>query len=124
MTEMILGWRIDRDDRAKLLQRFSPRYAETVADHVTYGRESKAPRPMPSARRAVVIGRADDDRGVEALVVTIDGTSDRWDGSTYHITWSLGEGREAIESNDVIAECGWEKVENRPSAGLTVDEWP
>ncbi len=40
--------------------------------------------------------------GVEAMVVAIDGTTDRPDGSTYHITWSLGDGRRARESNDVL----------------------
>jgi len=40
-------------------------------------------------------------------VVRIGGTTDRPDGSTYHITWSLGPGRKAKESNDVIAAHGW-----------------
>ena len=62
---------------------------------------------LPVACR--IIGRADDDEGVEAMVVEIDGTSDRPDGSTFHITWSLdrAKGRGAIESNDVIRERGW-----------------
>jgi hypothetical protein len=39
------------------------------------------------------------------------GTTDRPDGSTYHITWSLSPGRRAKESNDVIAKLGWEPLE-------------
>lgn len=73
---------------------------------------------MPEAERAVVIGRADDGEGVEALVVAIAGSCDRWDGSAYHITWSLAEGREAKESNDVIARYGWQPVEGVPHIGL------
>ena len=42
-----------------------------------------------------MIGRADDGESLECLVVEIDGTTDRPDGSTYHITWSLGPGRRA-----------------------------
>jgi hypothetical protein len=42
------------------------------------------------------------------MVVEIGGTSRRPGGGTYHITWSLGPGREARESNDVIAAHGWE----------------
>lgn len=118
----ILGWRIDRADRAALLERFAPRYAETVADHVTHGRKGDAP-PMPDARHAIVIGRADDGEGVEALVVEIAGSSDRWDGGTYHVTWSLAKGREAVESNAVIARCGWEAVAERREVRLTVEEW-
>ena len=119
----ILGWSIDRADRQSLLQRIPPRYAETVADHVTHGRADEAP-PMPQVEHATVIGRADDGAGVEALVVELAGTSDRWDGSTYHVTWSLGPGREAKESNAVIAAHGWEPVEGRPELRLTAATWP
>lgn len=123
MADPILGWAIDRSHRTELLERFAPRYDETVADHVTFGRRSEAPA-MPDADRAIVIGRADDGAGVEALVVEVNGTHDRWDGSTYHITWSLAPGREAVESNAVIAECGWQVVEDRPTVGLEPAEWP
>jgi hypothetical protein len=72
----------------------------------------------------VVIGRADDGRGVEALVVAINGTTMRWDGGTYHVTWSLAPGREAKESNDVIFRTGWQPVEGRPELSLTPGQWP
>src|SRR3546814_9902597 len=50
----------------------------------------------------------DDGEGLQALIVSIDGSTDRPDGSTYHITWSLdrSRGRKAVQSNDVIAERG------------------
>ena len=123
MSDAILGWKLDPRDRERLLARFPPAYPETVADHVTWGRKSKAPS-MPQIGKAVIIGRADDGRGVEALVVEIDGSSRRWDGGTFHITWSLGPGREAKESNDVIASHGWETVEGGPAAALAAAEWP
>jgi hypothetical protein len=41
------------------------------------------------------------------MVVRIGGTTDRPDGSTYHITWSLEDGRRAKESNDVLAARQW-----------------
>ena len=64
-------------------------------------------KPAPVSCR--IGGRADDGDGVEAMVVEIDGTTDRPDGSTYHITWSLdrAKGRRAGESNDVIRDLGW-----------------
>lgn len=123
MGDPILGWKLDREDREALLARFPPSYAETVADHVTWGRKANAPA-MPQANRAVVIGRADDGEGVEALVVEIGGTSRRWDGGTLHVTWSLGPGREAKESNDVIAAQAWQPVASRPQVSLTPAEWP
>lgn len=123
MSDPILGWKLDREERKALLAQFPPRYRETVADHVTFGRKGEAPS-MPGAHEAVVVGRADDGTGVEALVVEIAGDTARWDGSTYHITWSIEPDRKAMESNKVIAECGWEPVEEAPRASLTAAEWP
>lgn len=122
MSDPILGWKLDLAGRTELLARFPPVYAETVADHVTFGRKSKAPA-MPVAGRATVVGRADDGRGVEALVVEVNGTTGRWDGGTYHVTWSLGPGRKAKESNEVIVAQGWQPVDGRPGAGLIPAEW-
>lgn len=122
-SKTVRGWRLDPGDRKALLARFPPRYDKTVADHVTHGRGSEAPA-LPRAERAAVIGRADDGEGVEALVVEIAGTSDRWDGRTYHITWSLAEGREAKESNEVIARCDWQPIADAPHVALTPAEWP
>ena len=56
------------------------------------------------------MGRTDDESSLEALVVELDGTTERPDGSTYHITWSLGPGRKARESNDVLRDRGWEPL--------------
>lgn len=123
MAGAIVGWRLDRSDRAALIARFPPRYSQTVADHVTHGRLDEAP-PLPQARAADVVGHADDGTGVEALVVAPGGASDRWDGSRYHITWSLEPGREAKESNAVIAARGWEPVEGAPTVRLTPAQWP
>lgn len=123
VSDPILGWKLDPHGRAALLARFAPAYPQTVADHVTFGREAKAPG-LPEADKAIVIGRADDGRGVEALVVEVGGTASRWDGGTYHITWSLAEGREAKESNDVIARFGWQPVGGRPSVSLSPAVWP
>lgn len=44
-------------------------------------------KPLPEAVRAAIVGRIDDESSLEAMVVTIDGTVDRPDGSTFHITW-------------------------------------
>lgn len=105
-----IGWKLDRSEREALLARFPPRYDEAVADHVTLEAEAKH-RPLPRDTNACIIGRADDGKGVEAMVVELDGTTDRPDGSTFHITWSLDGGRRAEESNDVIRERGWSRFD-------------
>jgi hypothetical protein len=109
--ESVIGWKLERTGRRELLQQFPPRYRNVVADHVTLRSRVSEESALPEEDHGEVIGRADDGRGVEALVLRIDGTTDRPDGSTYHITWSLEPGREARESNEVIASCGWEEIE-------------
>ena len=107
----VIGWLLAEDDRERLLQRFPPRFENTVAHHVTQKTDAEQD-PLPAEVRAAIVGRTEDEKGVEAMVVSIDGTTDRPDGSTYHITWSLGEGRRARESNDVLKERGWQEVDH------------
>ena len=107
----VIGWLLAQGDREKLLQQFKPRYDKTVAHHVTLKTDA-ANDPLPPQVTAEIVGRTDDDTGVEAMVVTIDGTTDRPDGSTYHITWSLGPDRRARESNDVLKERGWKELDH------------
>lgn len=109
--ERVIGWRVPPGERDALLQRFPPRYAQVVADHVTLRGKVGADSTLPPATTAWIVGRSDDARGVEAMVVRIEGGTERPDGGTYHITWSLAEGREGIESNDVIAQYGWDPVD-------------
>jgi hypothetical protein len=101
-----IGWELDRAQREDLLKRFPPRYAKAIADHVTL-KFGDGQAKLPTETSGEIVGVADDRRGVQAMVVRIGGTTDRPDGSTYHITWSLAPGRAAKESNDVIAQFGW-----------------
>jgi hypothetical protein len=105
---MVLGWKLPPQEREKLLERFPPKYENVVADHVTLRVGAGSLPDKPDAR---IVGRADDGESLECLVVELDGTTDRPDGSTYHITWSLGPGRRAIESNDVLRERGWKRID-------------
>jgi len=103
----VTGWKLPKHERDRLLGRFPPKYGQVIADHVTLEVDRADLPPKPVAR---IVGRADDGDSLECLVVELDGTTDRPDGSTYHITWSLGPGRKAIESNDVLRERGCESI--------------
>ncbi|WP_042695168.1 hypothetical protein [Azospirillum sp. B506] len=105
------GWELPAEERDRLLALVPPRYERLVAHHVTHSSGVGPQEPLPTATLGEVIGCADDGEGVQALVVAIDGTGDRPDGSTYHITWSLAEGRRPVESNDVIYDYGWRPVD-------------
>ena len=120
----VTGWKLDRGQRAELLQQFPPSYARVVADHVTLEVGVSGDARLPPESEAEIVGRADDGRGVEAMVVRLGGTTDRPDGSTYHITWSLAAGREARESNDVIAALGWTPFELPMPVQLEPARWP
>ena len=124
-TASVLGWTLDRAEREELLRRFPPRYARAIADHVTLQSAASPDAPLPDpAPDAEIIGRADDGKGVEAMVVRLGGTTDRPDGSTWHITWSLRPGRRAKESNDVIAAFGWTAFQEPVPVRLTPARWP
>jgi hypothetical protein len=107
----ITGWTLDPEQRKELLQQFPPRYPNIVADHVTLSVRTGPAAPLPDETHGEIIGRVDDGRGVEALIVSIGGTTDRPDGSTYHITWSLEGGRKARESNDVLRSSPWTRFD-------------
>ena len=107
----VIGWLLADDDRERLLEQFPPKFEKTVAHHVTLRTDAEN-EPLPPDVRAAIVGRTDDDEGVGAMVVAIDGTTDRLDGSTYHITWPLGAARRARESNDVLKDRGWEELDH------------
>src|SRR5438067_1679358 len=104
----VVGWKLQRDDREQLLRRFPPKYENVIADHVTLRVGATPETPLPPPAPTQIVGRSDDRKSLECLVVEIDGTTDRPDGSTYHITWSLGPGRKPRESNDVLRDKRWE----------------
>ena len=106
----VTGWKLAKDDRVVLLKRFPPRYENVIADHVTLRTGATPQTPLPTKPEARVVGRADDGKGLECLVAELNGTTDRPDGSTYHITWSLGPTRKARQSNDVLKSQGWEML--------------
>ena len=123
MARQITGWKLDGSDRARLLDRFPPLFHQIVADHVTLRFGTDGHTPLPAQTSGEIVGEADDGSGVQALVVRIGGTTDRGDGSVYHITWSLGAHRHAKESNDVIARSGWRTVEPAISIRLIPGRW-
>lgn len=106
----VTGWKLPSAQRELLLERFPPRYEHVVADHVTLKVGATSATPLPEKPSARIVGRADDGTSLECMVVELNGTTERPDGSTFHITWSLGPLRKARESNDVLKNQGWEPI--------------
>ena len=109
-----IGWKLPEWEKLSLLETFAPVYPDVVAHHVTldFGKHTKT-MDLPTAMEGRVVGIADDGKGIQALVVEIEGSTERPAplGGTYHITWSMDEeaGYSPKMSNDVIAE-GWTPV--------------
>jgi hypothetical protein len=108
------GWELPIWERRRLAEHFPPTYAvdPDLQHHVTFAYGVNHDSPLPVATCGLVVGHADDLKGVQALVVEIDGSVRRPDGSIYHITWSLDRaaGRKPVESNAVLL-FGWRTVE-------------
>lgn len=98
-----IGWKLPESERERLLDIFPATYVDVIAHHVTLRMGDGA---LPEPVEAAVVGIVDDGKGVQALVVTIDGTYRRPDGKIYHITWSIDRaaGRKPVHSNEVIAQ--------------------
>jgi hypothetical protein len=103
------GWRLTEQSKSVLTERFPPRFPDVIAHHITLRRGKQF---CPVEVQARVVGYAADDAGVEALVVEIDGCSERADGKTYHITWSIDReaGFKPVSSNELL-KIGYTEVE-------------
>jgi hypothetical protein len=123
--QSVIGWKLDRSEREQLLRQFPPRYRDVIADHVTLATEAER-EPLPDLVDAAIVGHADDGNSLECMVVTIDRTTDRPDGSTFHITWSLdrSKGRQARESNDLLRDRGWNPIGRPVSVKLEPARFP
>lgn len=76
------------ETKKTLLAALPPKYSTIAADHITQNFGVQTGTPIPEAKSAKIIGVADDDRGIQALVVEINGERIRPDGKPFHITWS------------------------------------
>lgn len=106
-----VGWTIPKAERKRLLGLIPAAYADRDANHITHVYGAEADLLLPEIEIAHIIGIADDGAGVQAAVVDMGFA--RPDGNPYHITWSIDRmaGRKAVESNDVIAMLGFDRIE-------------
>ena len=103
---MYTGYLLTDQTRSKLLAQFPPKYERVVGHHITekFGVGPEVPAPdMPSS--VMVVGYIDSGDGVEGLLVAVNGSTNRKDGSKYHITWSLANGRKPVETNNYVNDA-------------------
>jgi hypothetical protein len=118
------GWQPPERERRRLAERFPPTYAvdPDVQHHVTFRYGVNADSQLPDATSGLVVEHADDLKGVQALVVEVDGGVRRPDGSIYHITWSLdgAAGCRPVDSNGILL-AGWRGVADSDRVDSAVD---
>lgn len=76
--------------------------------HVTF--EFPSAELPPDVASAYIVGRAINERA-DALVMAIDGSTERPDGGIWHITYSLASGVSPKDSNGAIA-AGWKTLDH------------
>ncbi|SNS51271.1 hypothetical protein SAMN06265795_103152 [Noviherbaspirillum humi] len=107
---------LTEESRRRILERFPPRFGDVACHHVTerFGVPPGKTR-LPEPAEITVVGYA-CDASLEALVVTVNGRTQRPDGRVFHITLSLDRslGRKPAQANEMIAASGWREVEPLP----------
>lgn len=110
MSRCYVCWKLDENQRETLLRTLLTHFPVQVADHVTLQYDVPSLTPLPPEAHGIIVGEI-IDRGVQAYVVSVNGTTRRPDGERYHITWSLEEDRYPSEALHLVRR-GWFPLEN------------
>ena len=105
---------LDQRDRDRILSIIIPEYEVVIAHHITlqYGVKLDAAE-LPKVYSGFIVGEI-MDKGVQTVVVSINGTTDHPHGGTYHITWSLDRERFPENSKQLLLRGWWPLVEPIP----------
>src|SRR3546814_5084995 len=71
----VTGWKLDPEERGRLLERFPPAWPDVIADHITLKSGAAARERLPCETHAEIVGGIDDGEGLQAMVVSIAGTT-------------------------------------------------
>lgn len=111
LNEMYTAYVLSDESRKKLAERYPPKYSKFVGHHVTEQFGVKTGTETPEQADIEVVGYIDSQDGLEALVVAVNGSDQRPDGGTYHITWSLDPDKYSPkDSNMLIKVAGYDPV--------------
>ena len=107
-----LGYELTESSRSLLLSHFKPKYSRTYCEHVTYKFPAQVGDDMPPAVKEAHVVGYQDGKGIEALVVEINGTTKRPDAAIYHITLSLDPAlKKPFHSNELLKQHGFNHVQ-------------
>jgi hypothetical protein len=105
---MYSGYLLSKNSRNHLMELFPPKYSTILGHHITYKFGIKNNDDKPDVPQTVkVIGYIDNGDSVEGLLVEIDGSVYRPDGSKFHITWSIDKdkGAKPVDTNRYVNDA-------------------
>lgn len=113
--EAYTAYVLDDTSRELLVKRFPPKYPDFIGHHVTVQFGVPADATPPPNATLKVVGHKDSGDGLEALVVTVNGSTARPDGSVYHITWSLDRSKyKPVDSNKLLSGGRYTLIKSIP----------
>lgn len=89
MTLGYTAYVLEPSQRKTLLEIFEAQFDIVKADHITVAFNVSANTPIPALESVEVTHHITDERGLECLVLRVNGEDYRDDGKRFHITWSL-----------------------------------
>jgi hypothetical protein len=104
-------WIVTEQDRNRILDFIPAHYPTVVCHHVTLAFDVTSNYPLPPPTTGYIVGEI-MDKGIQALVVEINGDTIRWDNERYHITLSLDEGKFPEEARRLVRR-GWFPLKER-----------
>lgn len=100
---MYTAYVLSEESREELLEKYPPKYQKVIARHVTVKFGVPEGTEPPEDADIKVVGYADSGDGIEALVVSVNGTTQRGNGKYFHVTWSLNpDTHKPVDSNELI----------------------
>lgn len=106
LFEAYTAYELSDESKKELKNRFPPKYPDFIGHHITveFGVPYDTNLIPLKPKEVKVVGYKEDLKGLEALVVSVDGKTKRKDGGVYHITWSLdkSKGFKPVDSNKLL----------------------
>lgn len=111
-------YELDKKSKLELMDKFPPKYPAVRYDHITVELGDMYAKPPKPVQSIYVIGLADDNNGMQAFVVAVDGSVIRpTDGRIWHITASFDPDKKAPAEFDIKAEP--DKQTSKPYRAVT-----
>lgn len=86
---------IDKQTRESLLAMFPPKYSNVSLDHITIQYPCDDEGALFEPESVAIEGYVDDGKGIEALLVRLNGDIFKSNGLPWHITLSLDKDKQA-----------------------------